>query len=52
MSTPHLEAQPGDIAETILLLGDSLRSKFIAAHYLTDVMQFNRGRNMLGFTGY
>jgi purine-nucleoside phosphorylase len=52
MSTPHLEAQPGDIAETILLPGDPLRAKFIAEHFLTDVMQFNRVRNMLGFTGY
>lgn len=52
MSTPHIEAQPGDIAETILLPGDPLRAKFIATHYLTDVLQFNRVRNMLGFTGY
>ena len=52
MSTPHIEAQPGDIAKTILLPGDPLRAKFIATHYLTDVLQFNRVRNMLGFTGY
>jgi purine-nucleoside phosphorylase len=51
MNTPHLEAQPGDIAETILLPGDPLRAKFIADNYLTDVLQFNRVRNMLGFTG-
>ena len=52
MSTPHIEAQPGDIAESILLPGDPLRAKFIAEHFLTDVMQFNRVRNMLGYTGY
>lgn len=52
MNTPHIEAQPGDIAESILLPGDPLRAKFIATHYLTDVLQFNRVRNMLGFTGY
>ena len=51
MNTPHIEAQPGDIAETILLPGDPLRAKFIAEHFLTDVLQFNRVRNMLGFTG-
>jgi len=52
MNTPHIEAQPGDIAESILLPGDPLRAKFIAEHFLTDVIQFNRVRNMLGFTGY
>lgn len=51
MSTPHLEARPGEIAETILLPGDPLRAKFIAEHYLTEVKQFNQIRNMLGFTG-
>lgn len=51
MSTPHLEARPGEIAETILLPGDPLRAKFIAEHYLTEVHQFNQIRNMLGFTG-
>jgi purine-nucleoside phosphorylase len=52
MPTPHIEAQNGEIAETILLPGDPLRAKFIAEHYLTDVIQFNHVRNMLGFTGF
>lgn len=51
MSTPHIEAQKGDIAKTILLPGDPLRAKFIADHYLDDVKIFNRVRNMFGFTG-
>ena len=49
--TPHIEAQVGEIAETILLPGDPLRAKFIADNFLEDVKQFNSTRNMLGFTG-
>lgn len=51
MSTPHISAKKGDIAETILLPGDPLRAKFIADTYLEDVVQFNAVRNMLGYTG-
>lgn len=51
MSTPHNSAQKGDIAKTILLPGDPLRAKYIAETYLTDVKQFNRVRNMFGYTG-
>ena len=49
--TPHIGAKKGDIAETILLPGDPLRAKFIAENFLTDVVQYNSVRNMLGFTG-
>ena len=52
MSTPHIEAQSGEIAETILLPGDPLRAKFIAENYLDDYIQFNKVRNMFGYTGY
>lgn len=52
MSTPHIEAQNGEIAETILLPGDPLRAKFIAENYLNDYVQFNKVRNMFGYTGY
>jgi purine-nucleoside phosphorylase len=51
MATPHIEAKIGEIAETILLPGDPLRAKAIADHYLSDVVQFNHVRNMLGYTG-
>jgi Purine-nucleoside phosphorylase len=30
MSTPHIEAQKGDIAKVVLMPGDPLRAKFIA----------------------
>jgi purine-nucleoside phosphorylase len=51
MPTPHLEAVPGDYAETVLLPGDPLRAQFIAENFLEDVIQVNGVRNMLGFTG-
>jgi purine-nucleoside phosphorylase len=51
MPTPHIEAKDGEIAQSILLPGDPLRAKYIADNFLTDVVQFNRVRNMLGFTG-
>lgn len=50
-STPHIDPKGAPIAETILLPGDPLRAKFIAETYLSDVIQFNEVRNMLGFTG-
>ena len=51
MATPHIGANKGDIAETILLPGDPLRAKFIAETYLENVIEFNSVRNMLGYTG-
>ncbi|MCZ2338118.1 MAG: hypothetical protein LC127_07935 [Chitinophagales bacterium] len=50
MPTPHIEALEGQIAESILLPGDPLRAKYIADNFLTDVQQFNKVRNMLGYT--
>ncbi|AWB81671.1 purine-nucleoside phosphorylase [Corynebacterium yudongzhengii] len=50
-STPHINPDGAPIAETVLLPGDPLRAKFIAEHYLDDIVQFNSVRNMLGFTG-
>lgn len=47
----HIEAKKGEIAETILLPGDPLRAKYIAKNYLTDVIQYNNVRGMLGYTG-
>ncbi len=51
MSTPHLQANAGDYAETVLMPGDPLRAKFIAENYLSDVILVNEVRNMLGYTG-
>ena len=50
--TPHIECKDKSlIAKTVLMPGDPLRAKFIADTYLTDVVEFNHVRNMLGFTG-
>jgi purine-nucleoside phosphorylase len=51
MSTPHLQANDGDYAETVLMPGDPLRAKFIAETYLSDIVEVNAVRNMLGYTG-
>ncbi len=47
----HIEAKISEIADTVLFPGDPLRAKWIAENYLTDVVQYNSVRGMLGFTG-
>lgn len=47
----HLEAEKGQIAETVLLPGDPLRAKFIAENFLENAVCYNRVRNMFGYTG-
>ena len=49
--TPHIGAQYGEIAETVLMAGDPLRAKFMAENYLENPVQFNNVRGMLGYTG-
>ena len=49
--TIHIGAEPGDIAETVLLPGDPYRAKWAAETFLTQVRQVNNVRGMLGFTG-
>jgi len=51
MATPHNEAQMGQIAPTVLMPGDPLRAEYVAKTYLENVHQFNRVRNMFGYTG-
>ena len=34
--TPHIAAKAGDIAKTVLMPGDPLRSKFIAETFLEN----------------
>ncbi|MGB3343576.1 MAG: purine-nucleoside phosphorylase [Aequorivita sp.] len=50
MST-HIEAAPGEIAESILLPGDPLRAKWIAETFLENAVCYNNVRGMLGYTG-
>ena len=51
MSTPHNQANMGEIAKTVLMPGDPLRAKYIAETFLQDIVQFNTVRGMLGYTG-
>lgn len=50
MST-HIAAEPGQIAEDVLLPGDPMRAQWIAETFLDDVECYTRTRGMLGFTG-
>lgn len=47
----HIGAEPGEIAETVLLPGDPLRAQWIAETYFEDASCYTTVRNMLGFTG-
>ncbi len=49
--TPHISAEKGDFAPSILLPGDPLRAKYIAENFLDEVRQVNAVRNMFGYTG-
>ena len=51
MATPHNHAEPGMIADKILLPGDPLRAKYIAETFLEDPVCYNTVRGMLGYTG-
>jgi purine-nucleoside phosphorylase len=49
--TPHLAAEPGEVADLALLPGDPRRAEFFARHLLADVHRYNDVRNMTGLTG-
>jgi purine-nucleoside phosphorylase len=51
MAAKHINAAPGDFAETVLMPGDPLRAKYIADTYLDGARQVSDVRNMWGFTG-
>lgn len=51
MATPHISAELGDFAETVLMPGDPLRAKHIAEHFLENAKQITAVRNMYGYTG-
>ncbi len=52
MATPHILANPGDIASTVLMPGDPNRSRFIAENFLQNATLFNNVRGVQGYTGY
>ena len=51
MATKHMNAAPGDFADTVLMPGDPLRAQYIAETYLEDARRVTDVRNMWGFTG-
>ena len=51
MATPHISAEKGAFAKTVLMPGDPLRAKFIAETFLTDPQWVTSVRNVLGYTG-
>ncbi len=51
MSTLHIAAEPKDFANTVLMPGDPLRSKFIAEEFLENAVLVNNVRGIQGYTG-
>ncbi len=51
MSTPHIQAEKGQIAKTVIMPGDPLRAKMIAETFLEGPVLINEVRGMLGYTG-
>ena len=51
MTTPHNEANLGDIAKTVIMPGDPLRAKYIAENFLENSKLVNQIRNMYAYTG-
>lgn len=49
--TIHIGAEPGQIAETVLLPGDPYRARWAAQTFLQDAELVNEVRGMLGYTG-
>lgn len=51
MATPHINAEPGDFADVVLMPGDPLRAKYIAETFLDNAVEVTNVRGMLGYTG-
>ena len=49
--TVHINANAGQVAQTVLLPGDPLRAQWIAQTFLEDAVCYNTVRNMFGYTG-
>ena len=50
--TPHISAQKGEFAKTVLITGDPLRAKFIAETFLEKARLVNNVRGIGGYTGF
>lgn len=49
--TPHINAQKGDFAKTVIMPGDPLRAKYIADNFLENAKLVSDVRGMLAYTG-
>ena len=49
--TLHIKAERDQVAKTVLMPGDPLRSKFIAENFLESATLFNNVRGVQGYTG-
>ncbi len=49
--TPHVKANKGDFAKTVLMPGDPLRAQFIAENFLQNPRLVNNVRGVQGYTG-
>ena len=50
MATPHINAAPGDFADTVLMPGDPQRAQYIAESFLDDARRVSDVRNMWGLS--
>lgn len=51
MATKHMNAAPGDFADTVLMPGDPLRAQYIAENWFDKPRRVTDVRNMWGYTG-
>ena len=51
MATPHIAAEKGDFAPTVLMPGDPLRARFVAENFLERARLVNDVRGVQGYTG-
>ena len=51
MATVHNKAKKDQIARTVLMPGDPLRSRYVAENFLTDPVLVNDVRGVQGYTG-
>lgn len=49
--TPHISAEKNNFAQTVLMPGDPLRSRYIAETYLSSPVLVNNVRGIQGYTG-
>ncbi len=52
MPTPHINAEDGAFAKTVLMPGDPKRAKWIAENFLVDAKLVTDVRGILGYTGF